>query len=176
MPYCLSYYKANFSLVGPVEDCQRLETAIGWLGTCAVPFNCLLFFFRVRAIFRNSTRITILFAVLWISTLGCTMTAAFGLKAGHIGTTMNCIDVEVKSYTSSGLVAAAVNDTAVFIAISCRLVSISSADSLFRRLQSFFRGKHMGHISRVVLQTGQLYYLYVSVFQSLSCALIILPR
>ena len=149
----------------PVKDCQKLETTIGWLGTCAVPFNCLLFFFRVRAIFHNSLRITIIFGVLWLSTLGCTMTAAFGLKASHIGTTMNCIDIEVKSYTSSGLVAAAVNDTAVFIAISYRLVSISFADSLSGRLQSFFRGKHMGHISRVILQTGQLYYLYVFMFQ-----------
>ena len=137
---------------------------IGWFGTFAVPFNCLLFFFRIRAIFHNSIRITIFFGLLWLATLGCTMTAAFGLKAGHIGTTRNCIDVDVKSYTSSGLVAAAVNDTLVFIAISYRLVSISFADSLSGRLRTFFRGQHMGHVSRVLLQTGQLYYLYVTCF------------
>lgn len=86
------------------------------------------------------------------------MTAAFGLKAGHIGTTKNCIDVAVKGYSSAGLVAAAVNDTLVFIAISYKLVACSFADSWSERLKSFFRGQYMGQISRVLLQTGQIYY------------------
>lgn len=89
------------------------------------------------------------------------MTAAFGLTAGHIGTTSNCIDVAVQSYTSSGFVAAAVNDTVVFLAISYRLISISFTDTWSERLNNFFRGQHMNHVSRVLLQTGQLYYLCV---------------
>lgn len=89
------------------------------------------------------------------------MTAPFGLTAAHIGTTNNCIDVAVKSYTSSGLVAAAVNDTMVFVAISWKLILVSFAEGWSGRMESFFRGKYMGRISRVLLQTGQLYYLYV---------------
>ena len=168
-------YKTNTVIVAPVGNCQTLETAIGWFGTFAVPLNCLLFLFRTRAVFHHSVRVQAFFGFLWLATFGCAMTAAFGLKAGHIGTTRNCIDVEVKSYTSSGLVAAAVNDTMVFVAISYRLVSISFTESLSDRFQSFFRGKHMGHISRVLLQTGQLYYLCVFIFLVLMLIILTLP-
>lgn len=89
------------------------------------------------------------------------MTAAFGLKSGHIGTTKNCIDIAIESYSSAGFVAAAVNDTLVFIAISYRLVVSSGAGTSSERLKSFFRGHYMGQLTRVLLQTGQLYYLCV---------------
>lgn len=148
-------------LVAPLGDCQKLGKAIGWTGAFAVPLNCLLFFFRVRAVYRNSLAVTVFFGTLCLATLACCMTAPFGFSAAHIGSTRFCTDKEVKSYTSSGFVAATVHDTLIFIAISWRLVSVSFAGTRSARMKSFFRGQYIGPVSRVLLQTGQLYYLYV---------------
>ena len=145
--------------VAPVPDCQKLQLSIGWTAALSVPLNCLLFFFRIRAVFYSFPRVVQCFGILWVVTFGCTMTAPFGLIAAHIEPTKNCIDAAVKSYTSSGLIAAAVYDTIVFVSISYKLVASSFADDWPGRLKSFFRGQYMGHISRVLLQSGQLYYL-----------------
>ena len=109
--------------------------------------------------FYSFPRIILLFGVLWVITLGCAMTAPFGLVAAHIEPTENCIEAAVKGYTSFGFIAAAVYDTIVFVSISYKLVVSSFADNWTGRLKSFFRGQYMGHISRVLLKSGQLYYL-----------------
>lgn len=148
----------------PVSNCHLLIKAIGWCATFSVPLNCLLFFLHIRAIFDSFKVMTALFAVLWLSTLGCAMTAPFSLEGIHIGTTKNCIDSDIKEFESAGLVAMAVNDTAVFLAITAKLLMHSLGNIWIDCLKIFFSGKGMGNVLRALLKTGQLYYLYVSFF------------
>lgn len=152
--------------VAPVENCQAVTVSAAIIGTLAVPLNCLLFYFRIRAVFSGSRLITVFFGFLWVCTLGASITAPFGTGAIHIGTTKNCISNKFKNFISAGLIAAAVNDTLVFLFISAKLISSSFTDSWKGRFTLFFSGRGMGKVSRVLLQTGQLYYLYVQFFTS----------
>ncbi|KAI0077951.1 hypothetical protein K474DRAFT_1570555, partial [Panus rudis PR-1116 ss-1] len=145
--------------VAPVGDCHALAKAIGWCGAFGIALNSLLFFFRVRAVFNNSKPLIALFAFLWLSTLAGGLTAPFGVDGIHIGTTRNCVNSNVKEYSSAGMVAVAVNDTVVFIAISIRLLTHSLASTWSERVTTFLSGRRMGSMSKALLQTGQLYYL-----------------
>lgn len=82
----------------------------------------------------------------------CVHFAPVGLSAG-------CMATAVEPYCSSGLVVAMIHDTLVLFAISTRLIMNSLADSLTGRLKAFLSGEGMPSISRLLLQTGQLYYL-----------------
>lgn len=142
-----------------MANCHALAKAIGWCGGFALPLNSLLFFFRIRAVFNQSRIIKTAFFILWLGTLGGGLTAPFGVDGTHIGTTENCINTNVKSYSSAGIVVVAIHDTSVFLAISLRLLMYSLADTWGQRFKSFFSGGGMGNMSRSLLKSGQLYYL-----------------
>lgn len=60
-----------------------------------------------------------------------------------------------------------VNDTVIFIAISCRMVCNSTTGDTWRvRFKSFIRGDGLHSVSKALLQSGQAYYLFV--FSSVS--------
>lgn len=147
-------------IVASVDNCHDLAKAIGWLGALSFPLNSLLFFFRVRAVFNRSKFIVAIFAFTWLGTLGGSLTAPFAVDGIHIGTTRNCINSNVKAYGSAGIIANAVNDTLVFLAISTQLIMYSLADTWWARLKAFMRGQGLGHISKTLLHSGQLYYMY----------------
>ncbi|KAH8078389.1 hypothetical protein BXZ70DRAFT_659522 [Cristinia sonorae] len=159
--------------VSNVGDCHKLAKAIGWLGALALPLNSLLFFFRVRAVFNRSKIIVAAFALFWLGTLGGALTAPFAVDGIHIGTTKNCVNSNVKSFASAGIIAAAANDTLVFLAISTQLMMYSLADTWSSRIKAFMKGQGLGHISKTLLQTGQLYYL-ATVGLNLVAAVVIL--
>ncbi|PSR79413.1 hypothetical protein PHLCEN_2v7058 [Hermanssonia centrifuga] len=149
--------------VGNVGNCNALLIAIGTVGTIAVPANSYLMFMRVRAVFNDSKPIVIIFGFLWVATLAGSITAPFSLKGVHIGTTQRCINSEVKQYGSAGIIIATCNDTLIFLAITYRLIMHHvPSDSWSHRLRGFLRGDGMGKMSKLLLQTGQLYYLYVA--------------
>ncbi|KAK7691342.1 hypothetical protein QCA50_004737 [Cerrena zonata] len=161
--------------IAPVDNCQAVTVTAAIIGTLAVPLNCLLFFFRIRAVFSGSTKITLLFGFLWLCTFGASITAPFGAGAIHIGTSKNCISDRFKSFISAGLIAAAANDTLVFLFISGKLISSSFADGWKGRFALFFSGRGMGKVSRVLLQTGQLYYLATVSVNLVSMVCILTP-
>ena len=131
---------------------------IGWCAAFAVPLNSLLFFFRIRAVFSQNNAVLTFFGFLWLSTFAA-ITAPFGVDGIHIGTTKFCINSDVKSFSSAGIVVGAVHDTLVFLAIATRLVMFSLADTWTSRFKAFLNGNGMGNVSKALLHTGQLYYL-----------------
>ncbi|TCD66862.1 hypothetical protein EIP91_000816 [Steccherinum ochraceum] len=159
--------------VASVGDCHKLAQAIGWLGACALPLNSLLFFFRARAVFNKNKILVALFAVLWLGTLGGSLTAPFAVDGIHIGTTSNCVNSNVKPFASAGSIAVAVNDTLVFLAISTQLMMYSLASTWSSRIKAFMKGQGLGQISKTLLQTGQLYYM-ATVGLNLVAAIVIL--
>lgn len=100
------------------------------------------------------------FGLLWLATFSA-ITAPFGVDGTHIGTTQFCINSDVKSFSSAGLIVGAAHDTLVFLAITVRLLMYSLADTWTARFRAFFSGRGMGNISKALLHTGQQYYLYV---------------
>lgn len=145
--------------VAPADDCQALGKAIGWLAAAALPLNSLLFFFRVKAVFNHSRAVVAFFAFMWIAVLAGSLSQPFGIDSSHIGTSRNCIATVIQSYCSSGIVIATVNDTLSFIAISVQLLMYSLADTWSARFKTFFSGQGMTHMTRLLLQSGQQYYM-----------------
>ncbi|CAL1702479.1 unnamed protein product [Somion occarium] len=158
--------------VAPVGKCHALAKAIGWCGTFAVPLNCLLFFFRLKAVLKEARRIVVLFMFMWLATIGCALTAAFGVDGKRIATTRRCVNV-IEEYSSALLIGMAVFDTAVFAAICTWLSLYGLADSWTKRLKSSFSGQAMRNMLKTVLQTGQLLYL-VTVLVNIAIMVVIL--
>ncbi|THH31593.1 hypothetical protein EUX98_g2588 [Antrodiella citrinella] len=159
--------------VASVPSCHQLAKAIGWLAALAFPLNSLLFFFRVRAVFYKHPLIIAFFALSWLATLGGSLTAPFAVDGVHIGSTQNCVNSNVKSFGSAGIIATAVNDTLVFLAISAQLVMYTLADTWAARVKAFMKGQGLGKVSKTLLQSGQLYYM-ATVGMNLVAAVVIL--
>ncbi|KZV87146.1 hypothetical protein EXIGLDRAFT_680208 [Exidia glandulosa HHB12029] len=142
--------------VAKIADCQALQVGLAWCYVLAVPTTSLLFLIRVRAVFYNVRWVFGLFVFLWLSTLAGSLVVPFAIKGGHIGTTMYCINNEVKSFASAAPVTNTVYSTLVFIAISARIVTNSHHKS---RLRAFATADATSSVSRALLQGGQLYYI-----------------
>jgi hypothetical protein len=64
----------------------------------------------------------------------------------------------VKPYSSAGPIANTIFSTIVFIAISWRLVSMSSGMRGTSRREAFLAGEGSSTIATVLLRDGQMYY------------------
>lgn len=157
--------KLEIRIAGPVTHCQHLALSLGWCFALAMPFNSFLFFFRVRAVFRDSPLIVTCFAILWVSTFA-TISAPFAIDNSiSIGSPPICLETDVKGFSNAGPVIIAVHDTVVYFAISFRLSMNSlargraSSNKFMDVIKIFFSGKGVGQISKSLMTTGQLYYL-----------------
>jgi len=140
--------------VGQVSNCQALQYVISASHMFGVPATSLLFYFRVRAIWCNSNIITVVFGLLWLGILGSSGLAVFNLRGAHLGMSHRCISASLPPYSSS-LIFNAVNDTLIFFAISWRIATLGFAGT---KLMSFVRGDGLPRLSKIILQSGQLYY------------------
>ncbi|CAL1702821.1 unnamed protein product [Somion occarium] len=146
--------------VAPVgEHCHSLIKAAGWFGAISVPCNTLLFFIRILGIFRESRTVVAVFGLLWLSTCASVLTpfSFNGLDLDLVDHV--CIMTDVKTFGAAIFLTVTIFDTAVFIAITMRVLSFSLTETWGSRLKSFLSGRNLGHISRTLLHTGQLYYL-----------------
>ena len=133
----------------------------GWIGTFAIPLNSLLFLLRIKGVFYNSRIIVGIFGFLWLATFGACFNAPFTNKAGHIRPTLNCTITDVLKGNSAGFIAVAVFDISVFLAITLRILTYGTAETWSQRARTFWGGKNLGLVSRGLLKTGQIYYMYV---------------
>lgn len=147
-----------------VKNCQVLVVCTAWFAACAIPLNSLLFLFRIRAVFNDSKRVIIFFGLLWVVELGCSLSMPFGIRATYVKTLRSCHDTFVADFVSLGPIISWIYDTLVFFAISAKLMSYTPMErqhTRYGRLVSFFSSLEKGRVSRALLQTGQIYYLYV---------------
>jgi hypothetical protein len=99
------------------------------------------------------------FFIIWLSTWG-SLTVPFAIDGAHIGPTNRCVNSEAKPYFSVGIIVSTINDTLVFFAITYRILLHNSlTDKWSERWGGFLNGRGMAHVSKALLQTGQLYYL-----------------
>lgn len=121
--------------------------------------NSLLFVFRVRAVYLNSRKVTVIFSLLWLTNLSQLLPPI--ASALHISGGDDCDAIlEMKPWVVTGFILTALFDTAVFVAISMQVLGFTgSVHTRRERMASFLNGKELGKITRAVLQTGQLYYL-----------------
>lgn len=148
--------------MAPIDDCKTMLIAVGSIGSIAAPSNSFLMFLRVKAVFVDKKLVVYVFAFLWIATLGGYMTAPFSPQGMHVGTSKHCVAGGVKLYASAGLFITAANDTLMFLATTYGLLTYYTVnEDNSSLLRSFLNGDGMGKTCKLLMQTGQLYYLYV---------------
>ncbi|KAK7681909.1 hypothetical protein QCA50_014871 [Cerrena zonata] len=183
------YWAARLTLVGfvisllslvpitatliPSNDCQKVVPITEWFMVLSMIFNSLLFVFRVRAVYFNSRKVTIIFSVLWLTTLTQLIPPIVSVMQIHPGDGWADCDaiLNMKPWVIIGFILTAIFDTAVFVAISMQVLGFTGeVHTRKERMSSFLNGKELGNLTRSVLQTGQLYYLVTIVVDCIAIA------
>jgi hypothetical protein len=117
-----------------------------------------LFFIRLSAIYSRDKYIMALFGSCWLVILGIfVFDSAEGIMQCSNEDSLQCFTVQ--GIDAWGYIATAVYDTLMYLAISWRLASFATADRWQDRLKSFITGDGLGWLSKILLQSGQAYYL-----------------
>ncbi|KAH8079443.1 hypothetical protein BXZ70DRAFT_961006 [Cristinia sonorae] len=165
-------FSMTFLITLTWSSCQPIRILIGVAGFLAFTLNCLLFLFRIYAIFNGRRFIIGFFTFLWIAVFACTFTAPFAMPTQHVGPTKYCVSQNVWKPGAAGVVAGAVYDTLVFLAITWELSSLVPYDSSRERMKTIVSGAGLGRISKGLLQSGQMYYLLTVGFNICTVALV----
>ncbi|KAJ6454669.1 hypothetical protein C8R45DRAFT_881933, partial [Mycena sanguinolenta] len=146
--------------VAPVENCNAM--ALGWTIAAILTKSAttILFSLRVTAVWHPSKIAYAVFFILWLAVLAGGITAPIGVRGAHIGPTKQCITTAVPANIEVAAIMALIENTAIFFAISYRILAHTiMADSSLARLRVFFGGKGLSTLSRALLQSGQHFYL-----------------
>ena len=141
-----------------------MSAGVSWVlgSTC----TAMLFFLRVRALYRNNTVVVGFFAFLWLCVVGGALTVPIsnGTQGVHLvpGGTF-CMSLSpFPAYEGSAIIIPAIYDTLVFFAISYQLYpayELSQVTTWRERASLFFSGQGLPRLSKALLQGGQQYYL-----------------
>ncbi|KZP09494.1 hypothetical protein FIBSPDRAFT_233851 [Athelia psychrophila] len=140
----------------PLSNCE-----VGWgitatISVIAGSATALLFVVRVCAVYDQSKAVKIFFTIFWLAIpVSTTLVAIYG-RATHMGSP-TCSISGIQYFTSTNLWVTAAFDTSVFLAITWRIISYSTACKI--SLWRSFRGAGLPRICRELLQSGQLFYL-----------------
>lgn len=132
----------------------RFSFAAGWFYTFCVPLNSLVFLFHVYTVFQDHLWVKIAFGVLWLLTL-----FSFASPICGSSTNSSICELWMGLTEAPAMFAVTLYDTALFLAVNIRFAAITSPHNTKSFLRRFFTGNGMGHISRELLVTGQIYYL-----------------
>ncbi|TFK38670.1 hypothetical protein BDQ12DRAFT_683148 [Crucibulum laeve] len=157
----LAYILTSFIFqVGHVDDCQALVVSLGICNLLSTSGTAMLFLMRIQAIYHRNKGVRMIFIFLWVAVTAGSIVVPVGVSGAHIGPTQQCINTRVASYTEVSAILPMINDTAIFLAISYKILSVSMGDeSLKNRARTFFGRGSLPLVSRLLLQSGQQYYL-----------------
>ena len=146
------------SLAAPVDHCHLIGKLQSFGGGFQYIGSSLLFLFRVRAVFIGHRYVVWFFYFLWTAVVATCIAAGFALDDAPLGGTKYCFDLHMAKFGAAAMVVSAVNDTLVFVFITGKILrdNRSPYTSVWR---TFLTGEGMGKMSRLLLQSGQLYYM-----------------
>ncbi|KAJ7644827.1 hypothetical protein FB45DRAFT_1021572 [Roridomyces roridus] len=107
----------------PLGACHLTYRVVDAFYPVCVSSIALLFYIRVRAIYSHGLFITLFFGALWLAVLGTSLTITFGGDAQPIGPTKYSLVTKLDSYVGASAIVITAHDTAVFLAISYRLIT-----------------------------------------------------
>ncbi|TCD66101.1 hypothetical protein EIP91_001753 [Steccherinum ochraceum] len=143
--------------VGHVSRCRAIGNAQGATASFQYSVNALLFIFRIQAVFHDNPLVVYSFYILWLAVTGTALTAPFTLKTTSLFGF--CLDARLTASVGAAGVIAAAYDTLIFVFITAKLLAVSRMGAETPLWKTFLTGKGLGQISRILLQTGQLYYM-----------------
>ncbi|KAK7681896.1 hypothetical protein QCA50_014858 [Cerrena zonata] len=147
----------------PFKSCVQIHflRMAKYFITMIIPCNAWLFMLRVRVLYFYSQFTIVLFMVLW----ALTFTSLLAIPAYQISSSQNPDGTCTfhtsynKKLLSVPFLALVIFDTAVIIATSASFITGSSSRSWRTKLKSMITTKDVGHISKIFLRSGQIYYL-----------------
>jgi hypothetical protein len=154
-----------YSLFIAIEtaDCSGVCTAIGVFYTVSSSATSLLFFLRARAVFFDRSKAIVSFFVLWLSLVAGAITVPFAIAGSehHIGPTLVCFQASVRHYSSASIFTSLAFDTIVVMSISYRLIKlyVDYDNGGFSWIRTLFTGQGLSRLTKVLLVSGQQYYL-----------------
>ena len=101
----------------------------------------------------------IFFGFSWIGVIGIFGYISIKGMAQCSGAKSSTKCFVVQRIDAWGYIATAIYDTLMYLAISWKLASFAPVDRWQDRLKSFITGEGLGWLSKVLLQSGQVYYL-----------------
>jgi hypothetical protein len=118
-----------------------------------------IFFVRLCAVYSRDKWVIIFFGSCCIAILGIFIfdTAMVLSQSADDNRQIACFTV--KHTDTWGYIATAAYDTLVYIAISWRLASFGMSDHWKSRVKAFVTGGGLSGLSKILLQSGQAYYL-----------------
>jgi hypothetical protein len=139
------------------------DIAINSFYTVGISATCFLFFLRVRAIYSKGRLATAIFGFLWLAVLAASITVPIGAGATNIGPTNYCVITEVAPYAGASPIVVTVHDTAVFFAISYRLMTNTYVvpKNYKSQLAALLSGAYLPAFSKSLFTDGQIYYMCV---------------
>ncbi|KAJ7282290.1 hypothetical protein C8J57DRAFT_1499274 [Mycena rebaudengoi] len=142
----------------PVGDCWAFHLGIALLFPIAIPLTSLLFFFRLRAVYCCARAVTIVFGLMWLAVLGTSPIIPIATRGVNIGPTPYCSMGDLAPYAETIGLNPGLFDTAVFLAISYKLVGNTHVEyrSWRQKARAFFTGAYLPAFSKSLFIDGQL--------------------
>ena len=124
----------------------------------------LLFLVRAHGVYHDFRPARVIFTLCWIIKVIGAFFIPFSYTAAPVQPRNMCIISSIKELIIIPTFAMALFDITVFLSISYRATISHRQDGGWMRCKRFFSGSNtcLGPLSRAVLHTGQLYFLYVS--------------
>ena len=161
-----SRVKSYYVVTTNTAHCVRLVTAEKWSIILAVSSTSLLFFWRVRAVYKDSPIVCGLFFLSWMAvSCSCilhTRFQVFLLDLERIREAGQCFTVgEYSAFIMTSTLVSMVNDLLIFCAITYRLMNMAEVGDPTpkKRLMVAVSGRHLPAFPRTLLQDGQAYFL-----------------
>ena len=142
-----------------VDICAGLGKTCVWLLALCILFSSLLFLIRVLTIFHHSKVAQSVFIFLWVGYIGTSLVLPLRLSYGYSARFRDCLPIVGQQFVTYGIALDVGYHTLVLLATSLKLLTYSLAESWSERLRVFWSGEGMSQLSRVLIQTDQLYYL-----------------
>jgi hypothetical protein len=105
--------------------------------------------------------VTIVFGLMWLAVLGTSLIIPIATRGVNIGPTPYCSLGDLAPYAETIGLNPGLFDTAVFLAISYRLVGNTHVEyrSWRQKARAFFTGAYLPSFSKSLFIDGQLYYM-----------------
>ncbi|TFK24387.1 hypothetical protein FA15DRAFT_592490, partial [Coprinopsis marcescibilis] len=166
----------------PTGDCKKHRQAMSVIITIAIGSYTFLVLLRIRALLHGMYGLPWMFTAVWLAHIVLVFLSKAVLRSDqgvNVGPTGFCMPCEGTPYYSAASAVLCFYSTAVFVATSCRLLSISSPEAsldldssnprgLLCRIKHPFSGKYLPPFSKNVLRGGQLYY-FMTLVSSILC-------
>jgi len=132
---------------------------ISALNIVMMPAASTFFFIRLSAVYSCNKYIMGFFGLCWLIILGLFVSESVQgiLRCSKVIESTQCFTE--RHVDAWGYIATAAYDTLMYIFISWKLASSALVDKWQDRLRAFATGNRLGWLSKVLLQSGQMYYL-----------------